>query len=142
LCWHCALNSNMSFALTGKSSILAGGYFPARFEWWRLRIRSDRLWNLLYNNVNSSDKFYFNKDDKEIVISEGLYELHNLDKYLKRAISNNVTRKKTLRKNEDDESKYPLIIRTNNNTTKSEIKCAYRINFTKPHNIGLLLGFS
>jgi len=25
---------------------------------------------------------------------------------------------------------------------KSEIKCAYRINFTKPHNIGSLLGFS
>jgi len=25
---------------------------------------------------------------------------------------------------------------------KSEIKCAYRINFIKPHNIGSLLGFS
>ena len=25
---------------------------------------------------------------------------------------------------------------------RSEIKCAYRINFTKPNNIGLLLGYS
>jgi len=34
---------------------------------------------------------------------------------------------------------YPL---TNNNTMKSEIKCAYRVNFIKLHNIGSLLGFS
>ena len=27
-------------------------------------------------------------------------------------------------------------------TMKSEIKCAYRVNFIKPHNIGSLLGFS
>ena len=27
------------------------------------------------------------------------------------------------------------------NTMKSEIKCAYRVNFTKSHNIGSLLGF-
>jgi len=51
-------------------------------------------------------------------------------------------KKKTLRKDEDDESEYPLIIRANNNTMKSEIKCAYQINFTKSHNIGSLLGFS
>jgi len=34
------------------------------------------------------------------------------------------------------------VLRANYNTMKSEIKCAYRINFTKPDNIGLLLGFS
>jgi len=39
-------------------------------------------------------------------------------------------------------SEYSLIIRANNNTMKSEIKCAYRINFTKPHNIESLFGFS
>jgi len=35
-----------------------------------------------------------------------------------------------------------VIIRGNYNTMKSEIKCAYRVNFTKPDNIGSLLGFS
>jgi len=31
-------------------------------------------------NVNSSNnKFYFDKDDKEIVISEGSYELHDIN---------------------------------------------------------------
>jgi len=51
-------------------------------------------------------------------------------------------KKKTLRKDEDDESEYPLIIRANKNMMKSEIKCAYQINFIKSYNIGLLLGFS
>jgi len=44
-------------------------------------------------------------------------------------------KKKTLRKDEDDESEYLLIIRANNNTMN-------QINFTKPHNIGSLLEFS
>ncbi|KYN28706.1 hypothetical protein ALC57_01872 [Trachymyrmex cornetzi] len=36
---------------------------------------------------------------------------------------------------------FPLVIRANN-TMRSEIKCDYRINFTKSRNIGSLLGFS
>jgi len=59
--------------------------------------------------------------------------MHDIDKYLKHRISNDITTKRLLRKDEDDESEYSLIIRANN-TMKSEIKCAYRINFTKPHN--------
>jgi len=43
--------------------------------------------------------------------------------------------------NEDDECEYLLVIRVNNSTMKSKIKCSYRINFTKP-NIGYLLKFS
>jgi len=60
------------------------------------------VWQILkstISNVNSSNnKFYFDKDDKEIV-PEGSYEPHDINKYLKRAISNDITRKKTLRKN-------------------------------------------
>ena len=41
-----------------------------------------------------------------------------------------------------DEDERSVIIRGNYNTMKSEIKCAYRVNFTKPYNIGALLGFS
>jgi len=39
------------------------------------------------------------------------------------------------------DKKFSLVIHVNNNMMRSEIKCAYRINFTKPH-IGSLLGFS
>jgi len=37
---------------------------------------------------------------------------------------------------------FPIALRANNNTMKSEIKCVYKINFSKPDNIRLLLGFS
>jgi len=46
--------------------------------------------------------FYFDEDDKEIVIPKGSYEIRNINKYLKRAIlqfyPNDVAREKTLRK--------------------------------------------
>ncbi|KYQ53762.1 hypothetical protein ALC60_07308 [Trachymyrmex zeteki] len=51
-----------------------------------------------------------------------------------------LSRRETRKMDEDGE--FPLVIRANNNTMRSEIKCAYRIYFTKPRNIGSLLGFS
>jgi len=136
---------SLTFTLTGKNSILAVSYFPAvdlSDGDYELGLTDFETYYTIPNVNSSNNKFYFDKDDKEIVIPEGSYELHDIDKYLKRAISNDITKKKTLRKDEDDESEYPLIIRANNNTMKSEIKCAYQINFTKSHNIGALLGFS
>jgi len=46
----------------------------------------------------------------------------------------NDVREKTLRKKDEQ---YSLTIHANNNTMKSEIKCACRVKevFTKPHNI-------
>jgi len=135
---------SLTFTLTGKSSILAVSYFPAvdlSDGDYELGLTDFEMYYTIPNVNSSNNKFYFDEDDKEIVIPEGSYELHDIDKYLKRAILN-ITKKKTLRKDEDDEIEYPLIIRANNNMTKSEIKCAYRINFTKPLNIGSLLGFS
>jgi len=136
---------SLTLTLTGKSSILAVSYFPAvdlSDGDYELGLTDFETYYTIPNVNSSNNKFYFDKDDKEIVIPEGSYELHDIDKYLKRAISNNIVKKNTLRKDEDDESEYPLIIRANNNTMKSEIKCAYQINFTKSHNIGSLLGFS
>ncbi|KYN14485.1 hypothetical protein ALC57_13310 [Trachymyrmex cornetzi] len=91
--------------------------------------RGNRI--VLVNSTNN--KFYY---DEEIVIPEGLYELLDIEQYLKREIlcSHDAKGKK------DEE--FLLVIRANNNTMRSEIKCAYRINFTKPRNIGSLLGFS
>jgi len=43
---------------------------------------------------------------------------------------------------EDENEDLPIVIRANNNTMKSEIKCVYKINFSKPDNIGSLLEFS
>jgi len=72
--------------------------------------------------------------------------------FLKRAISQKRSRRNGEKRgdiehandgNDDDsdEEEYLIVLRANYNTMKSEIKCAYRINFIKPDNIGSLLGF-
>ena len=135
-------NMSLTFTLSGKSSVLAVSYFPAidlSDADYELGLTNFETYYTIPNVNSSNNKFYFDKDDKEIVIPEGSYELYDINKYLKRVISNDVARKKTLG---DDDGEYPLMIRANTNTMKSEIKCAYRINFTKPDNIGSLLGFS
>ena len=141
-----SIHSNMSltFTLTGKSSILAVSYFPTvdlSDGDYELGLTDFETYYTIPNVNSSNNNFYF--DDKEITVPEGSYELRDIDTYLKQSIlqleqSNNIARKKHV--GEDEE--YPLIIRANNNTMKSEIKCAYRVNFTKPNNIGSLLGFS
>ena len=63
-------------------------------------------------------------------------ELRDIERYLKREILRSYNAK-----GKEDE-KFPLVIRTNNNTMRSEIKYPYRINFAKLHNIVSLLRFS
>ncbi|KYN12955.1 hypothetical protein ALC57_14867 [Trachymyrmex cornetzi] len=58
--------------------------------------------------------------------------LRDIERYLKREI----LRSHDAKGKEDEE--FPLVIRANNNTMKSEIKCVYRSNFTKPRSIGSL----
>jgi hypothetical protein len=96
----------------------------------------------------SKNKFYFDEDDTEITIPEGSYELQAINEFLKRAISRKRRSSDEKRVNvarvraNDDIEEYPIVIRANYNTMRSEIKCAYRINFDKPNNIGSLLEFS
>jgi len=108
--------------------------------------------------VNESNiKFYFAKDDAEITIPEDLYEVQNINEFLKRAIlrkrphrdaletvdvvrddNNNNNNNDT----DDDNSEggvYPITLRANYNTMRCKIRCAYRINFGKPNSIGSLL---
>jgi len=148
------LNMSLIFILTGKSSVLEVSYFPivnlnnGDYEFGL----TDFETYYTISNVNSSNnKFYFHKDDKEIIILEGSYELRDIKKYLKCAIlrPNNAKKKSVSQssmKMMNTKTKYkkwlPLVIHANNNTMKSEIMSAYRINFTKSNNIGLLLGFS
>jgi len=100
------------------------------------------------SNVNASNnKFYFDENDVKITIPEGSYELHAMNDFL-----NAIPRKHSQHAVHDDKKcgsvddnvneDFPIALRANNNTMKSEIKCIYRINFSKPNNIGSLLGFS
>ncbi|KYQ55978.1 hypothetical protein ALC60_05092 [Trachymyrmex zeteki] len=44
--------------------------------------------------------------------------------------------------NDDVHKDEVLLLRANENTMRSEIKCAYQVDFTKPNNIGSILGYS
>jgi len=100
------IHSNMSltFTLTGKSSVLAA-YFPAvdlSDGDYELGLTNFETYHTI-SNINSwNNKFYFDKDDKIIVIPEGLYEIRDINEYLRRVIlqshPNNTAREKMLRK--------------------------------------------
>jgi len=103
----------------------------------------------------SNNKFYFVKDDVEITVPEGSYEMRDINKFLKHAILQKRPRRDALETvnvvrgdnnnndtdyDDDEGGKYPITLRANYN--EMEIRCAYRINFDKPNSIGSLLGLS
>jgi hypothetical protein len=151
---------SMTLTLTGRSSVLAANYFPAidlSDGEYELGLTDFETYNTIPNVNSSNNKFYFGKNDEEITIPEGSYEIQAINEYLKRAISQRYPRRATRSSDSDekrvervrandyddvDNEEYPIMLRGNYNTMRSEIKCAYRINFRIPNNIGSLLGFS
>jgi len=88
---------SLTFILTGKSSILAVSYFPVidlSDGDYELGLTDFETYYTIPNVNSLNNKFYFDKDDKKIVIPEELYELYDIDKYLKHAISNDVIKKR------------------------------------------------
>lgn len=130
---------SLTFSLSGKNSVLAVNYFPpidlsdGEYE---LGLVTLETYNTIPNVTSTNNKFYFDNNDEEITIPEGSYEINAIDTYLKRAIL------QKRGKNEAHNDDYPLSIRPNVNTMKSEIQCAFRINFAKSSTIGPLLGFT
>lgn len=128
---------SLTLTLTGKSSVLAVSYFPAidlSDGDYELGLTDFETYYMIPNVNSSNNKFYFDNDDKKIMIPEGSYELPAIDEYLRHAILQYPSKEEL---NEDS-----IVLRANHNTLKSEIKCVYRINFSKPDSIGSLLGFS
>ena len=128
---------SLTLTLTGKSSVLAVSYFPAidlSDGDYELGLTDFETYHTIPNVSSKNNKFYFDNDDKEITIPEGSYEIQAIEEYLRRAILQYYSSKEL---NDD-----AITLHANHNTLKSEIKCIYRINFSKPNNIGSLLGFS
>ncbi|KAL6252056.1 hypothetical protein P5V15_015036 [Pogonomyrmex californicus] len=148
---------SLSLSFTGKSSILTACYFPAldlSDDDYELGLTNFETYNTMPNVDSTNNKFYYDDDDKMIVISEASYELSAIDKYLNAAISKRrrIESKRTIDDDESDDVIYdendegerdtqPLIIRANENTMRSEIRCEHRVNFAKLNNIGSLLEF-
>ncbi|KAM0731207.1 hypothetical protein ACS0PU_002267 [Formica fusca] len=139
---------------------------------YELGLTNLETYNTIPNVNSTNNKFYFDDNDDIIAIPVGSYELSAISAYLRAAIHRkrraNVAREAERKKgneerrtSDDDDDDYiydvddyyedneyegkgesSIIFRGNDNTMRSEIKCAYRVNFIKPDNIGSLLGFS
>lgn len=116
------------FCLSAQSSSISCDIFPSIDL-------SEGLWEIglidlsTYNSIPNVEEgvnniFYYG--DKFIEIPTGAYEIEDLEKYIKKNISNN--------------SKVSLT--PNNNTLKIEMFSNEIIHFEKPKSIGTLLGFN
>ncbi|KYM96990.1 hypothetical protein ALC62_12368 [Cyphomyrmex costatus] len=124
---------------------------------YELGLTNFETYNTIPNVNSSNNKFHFDTDDITITIPVGSYELNDIEKYLRTAIVHN-TLPSTINNDELEEfdevdlifedertmerAKSVLILRANENTMRSEIKCQYLIDFSKTNSIGSLLGFS
>jgi len=150
---------SLILTLTGKSNVLITTYFPAidlSDDDYELGLMNFETYNTISNVNASNNKFYFGENDVEIIL-EGSYELHAIwffetcnstetfatcDKFHDDKKRGSVDDKKRGSIDDNVNEDFPIALRANNNTMKNEIKCIYRINFSKPNNIGSLLGFS
>lgn len=118
---------SMTFILTGRSSMLSASYYPPielkpELDYY-LGLMNFSVYNSIPNVDKSNNMLYY--DDKELEIPVGSYELEDLDAYLKDHLG----------------GKDKISLTGNNNTLLCELKSKYLIDFTKPRNIGKLLGF-
>lgn len=125
-----------TFSFKGESSILSANYYPPieLDKPCSLGLIGFYTWNSIPNieeNVNNQ----FTYDNKIIRVPTGSYEITDIESYLKKQITAQITENKTKRDK-------LLSIKANNNTLKCEIKCAYDIDFRENNSIGPLLGFS
>jgi len=97
-----------------------------------------------YNDIDVNDsknKFYFDENDVEITIPKGSFELQAINEFLKHAIPQKRPQhmvhddKKHGIVDDDVNKDFSIVLRANNNTMKSEVKCVYRVNFSTPDNI-------
>jgi len=140
---------SLTLTLTRKSTVLAVNYFPPidlSNDDYELGLMNFETYYTIPNVNASNNKFYFG-DDAEITIPEGSYEIQAINEFLNRTILRKYLRSMIhsndeKKRSDDKDEEYPLVLRANYSTMKSEIKCAYKINFSKPNNIGSSLEFS
>lgn len=110
-----------TFTISGRSSVLSTRIYPLI-----ILNKSDYVLGLIdfvsYNSIpnvdNSNNIFHYG--NCEVVITEGSYEVKDIEKY----ILNHIIDK-------EDEDATILTLKANNNTFKCGIKCNKSIDFTK-----------
>lgn len=120
---------SITLTLSAQSSILDAQYFPP------IELSSDKNYVLglveflTFYSIPNVDKGNnkFHVDGKAITLPTGSYEIEDIEKFLRKKLS---------------ESEITFELKPNNNTLRSVIKCSKQINFTPKDSIGRLLGFT
>ncbi|KAL6253952.1 hypothetical protein P5V15_015799 [Pogonomyrmex californicus] len=96
---------SLTLTLSGKSSVFATNYSPAidlSDDDYELGLTILETYHMIPNVNASNNTFYFGKDDAEIMIPEGSYELHAINEFLKREILRKRPRRDAPEDNADD----------------------------------------
>ena len=132
--------------LSGNKSVLSTQYFSYILldGTLQLALLSFQSWNSVSNVTPENNKFYqtVGKTEKEIEIEPGVYEITNIEKILKRALKFENLKNPLKPEQKIDLGEEAIIFTEHNTTFKCEIICRYHIEFSKPKNIGRILGFS
>lgn len=123
-----------TFTLSGTSSNLTAQFSPPidldEGVEYSLGLINFEAYNSIPNIDATNNHLYYDSDDKVIKISEGSYEVEDINNYIKRHF---------LKSHIADEH---ISILANKNTLRVEIKSNKIINFKKAGSIGSLLGFT
>lgn len=120
----------MFFFFTGKSSVLSSDFNPPiqlDSGVYELGLTNFEVYNAIPNIQHGINKFYIGKE--VIELPTGCYQLIDMHNYLVKEI------------NKRTNNRDVLTVHGNNNTLKVHIRSNEAIDFTKPDNIGSLLGF-
>lgn len=119
--------------ITGNSSNLNCSLFPpmdlSSANEWELGFLDLMTYNSIPNVEEGINNILHVGNDIQISLPTGSYEISDINTCINKQIK----------------EKHPSVtfeLVANNNTLKSEIKCSETLDFSRPSNIGLLLGFS
>lgn len=121
------MDDTFTLTISGCSSILEAQYFPpielSPHKNYVLGLVELLTFNSIPNIDIGNNKIYVG--DEVVTIPTGSYEIEDIESYVQGVLP---------AKN--------IIIKPNNNTLRSEIKCSHDINFVPEDSIGRLLGFT
>lgn len=138
-----------TFTLSGSSSVLSAQFCPPidldENAEYSISLINFEAYNSIPNIDSSNNRFHYN-NDKVLEIPEGSYEISDINKYIKNYFTASHFKLGSVvaapNSASDTLSRTPFIlIESNNNTLKSEIKANIAIDFRPENSIGRLLGF-
>lgn len=117
--------------ITGNKSQIKCTLFPpldlSAQEDWEMGFVDLMTYNSIPNVEENVNNILYFGTDKQIVLPTGSYEISDINNYICKELKKlNVEFK----------------LRANNNTFKSELYCSESIDFSKPHSIGKIFGFT